>query len=68
MKHQCAMESILRELAGYAGAKDPAALAAERSLLMEGAYVTRHVTGRHDAAGIGKRIVCRLLAAQLPAT
>lgn len=43
--HKQAMEGIIREIAGYAGAKDPGALARELSLLMEGSYVTRQVTG-----------------------
>ena len=41
VSHKQAMETIIRELAAYAGARDPAAFAQEMSLLMEGAYVTR---------------------------
>ncbi|MHC4421417.1 MAG: TetR/AcrR family transcriptional regulator [Planctomycetota bacterium] len=55
-QHKQAMESIIRELAGYAGAGDPAAFAQELSLLMEGAYVTQQVTHNTQTADIARRI------------
>ena len=61
------MGEIIRELAGYAGATDPAAFADEMSLLMEGTYVTRQVTGNPEAAGIGRRVAELLLDKYLPA-
>jgi AcrR family transcriptional regulator len=64
--HKQAMETIIRELAGYAGADDPAALAQEMSLLMEGAYVTRQVTGNPDIAAVAKRVAQLVLEKHLP--
>lgn len=55
-EHKRAMENLLRELAGYAGATEPAALAEELSLLIEGAYVSRQVTGCERTTAIARRI------------
>lgn len=55
--HKSAMEDILRELAGYAGADDPKALAQELSMILEGAYVTRQVTGCVETSEIARRLV-----------
>jgi AcrR family transcriptional regulator len=55
-RHKVAMEAIIRELAGYAGAADPTAFAQELTLLMEGAYVTHQVTRRNETADIGRRL------------
>lgn len=65
--HKGAMENIIRELAGYAGADDPAAFAQEMSLLMEGAYVTRQVTGNPQTAAIARRVARLLIRAHMPA-
>jgi AcrR family transcriptional regulator len=54
--HKQAMEAVIREVAGYAGAKDAAGLAEELALVMEGAYVTRQVTGNTRTAAIARRI------------
>lgn len=64
--HKQGMEGILRELAGYAGADDPAALARELSLLMEGAYVTRQVTGDAGTVDVAQRIAVLLIEQRLP--
>ena len=50
------MEAIIRALAGYAGAEDPAAFAREMSSVMEGAYVTRQVTGEPETAEIAGNV------------
>lgn len=55
-EHKRAMESILRELAGFAGADDAAALAQELSLLMEGVYVTRQITRDSASSAAARRI------------
>lgn len=55
--HKRDMEEIIRELAGYAGAADPKAMAEEISLVMEGAYVTRQVTGNPATSQIARRLV-----------
>jgi AcrR family transcriptional regulator len=65
-QHKQAMESIIREIAGYAGAADPAAFAQEMSLLMEGAYVTQHVTNNRDTAKVARRMADRLIDTHLP--
>jgi len=52
------MEEIIRELAGYAGADDPKAMAEEISLVMEGAYVTRQVSG-NAASDVARRLIQR---------
>lgn len=50
-----AMQAIVEELAGEAGADDPHELARQLMLLMEGAYVTRHVTGDGESAKVARR-------------
>jgi len=66
-RHKGEMESILRELAGYAGADDARALAEELALIIEGAYVTRQVSGRADTGEIVRRLVRMVLDRRLPA-
>lgn len=60
--HKHAMGNIIRELAGYAGASDPAAKVEEMSLIMEGAYVTQQVTGSPKTAQIARRLVNEVVA------
>ena len=50
-----AMQEIVERLAREAGADEAATLAKELMLLMEGAYVTRLVTGEDGIAGIARR-------------
>ena len=66
-EHKELMGLLLRDLALRAGAADPVALAEELSLLMEGSYVTRQVSGNRCAAAIGRRAATVLLDRQLPA-
>ena len=61
------MGLLLRDLALRAGAADPIGLAEELSLLMEGSYVTRQVSGNRQAAAIGRRAAMVLLDRQLVA-
>ncbi|HWB19556.1 MAG TPA: hypothetical protein VG711_04580, partial [Phycisphaerales bacterium] len=56
-EHKQLMEDLLREIAGYAGADDALALAREISVVMEGSYVTRQVTGRRDTGDVTKHLV-----------
>src|SRR5262245_6259847 len=44
-RNKKALEDIVCEIATHAEAADPRALAQELCMIMEGAYVTRHVTG-----------------------
>jgi hypothetical protein len=56
------------ETAGAAGAPDPAALARELCLIMEGAYVTRHVSGRPDTVAVARKIADRVITDHLSGT
>lgn len=61
-----AIEALVGELATQAGADDPRALAEELCLIMEGVYVTRHVTGRPNTIAIARRLAERVLAVHVP--
>lgn len=61
-----AIETIVCELAVQAGAADPRALAQELCMIMEGVYVTRHVTGRPNTIAIARRLAERVLAEHVP--
>lgn len=65
--HKHSMESIIRELAGYAGARQPEVLAKELSLLMEGYYVTRQVTGDTSVGRVASRVSGLVIEAHLSA-
>lgn len=67
-QHKQAMESLLREIAGYAGAENPALLAEELALLMEGTFVTAQVTGNPDITNAARRMLYRIVADHLPVT
>ncbi len=59
-----AVEEIVFELAVAAGANDPRALAKELCLIMEGAYVTRHVTGDQQTINIARKLADLAVAEQ----
>jgi AcrR family transcriptional regulator len=61
-----AIEEIVYGLAIEAGASDPRALAKELCLVMEGAYVTRQVTGDKQTVEMARRIAELLVKAQCP--
>ncbi|MBX7164758.1 MAG: TetR/AcrR family transcriptional regulator [Pirellulales bacterium] len=61
-----AIEDILNALAVEAGADDPRALAQELCLIMEGTYVTRHVTGNKLTIDVARRIASLLIASHCP--
>jgi AcrR family transcriptional regulator len=61
-----AVEEIVHELAVAAGAADPRALAKELCLIMEGAYVTRHVTGDKQTLDIARKLADLAIAASCP--
>jgi len=63
---KAAIEQVVQEIAAQAGAADPLALAQELCLIMEGAYVTKHVTGSTATMSIARRLAERALAAHLP--
>ncbi|MDX1948010.1 MAG: TetR/AcrR family transcriptional regulator [Pirellulaceae bacterium] len=61
-----AMEDIVADAATRAGAADPRMLARELCLIMEGAYVTRHVTGNRGTIHIARQLAERVITAHLP--
>jgi AcrR family transcriptional regulator len=65
-EHKKAIEAVVSDLAARAGAADPGALARELCLIMEGAYVTRQVTGDKHAVEVARRVADRVLDAHLP--
>jgi AcrR family transcriptional regulator len=61
-----AIEKIVHAVAEEAGADDPTALSQELCLIMEGAYVTRHVTGDKDTIAIARGIAEQVIASRCP--
>jgi AcrR family transcriptional regulator len=59
-----AIEDIVHALAVEAGASEPRALAQELCLIMEGAYVTRHVTGNKNTVDIARKLANRAIESQ----
>lgn len=67
-EHKRAIEAIVRELAAEANADDPAAMAQELCLIIEGAYVTRQVTGDPQTIAIARRVAESVIGKRLPTT
>jgi AcrR family transcriptional regulator len=65
-RHKADIERIVCDLAKQAGAADPQALAQELCLVMEGAYVTRQLTGKRETIAIARRVAERVIAAHVP--
>ncbi|HMF18380.1 MAG TPA: hypothetical protein VKE98_14315, partial [Gemmataceae bacterium] len=65
-KHKQAIEEILRDMATHAGVADPRRMARELCLILEGAYVTRQVTGDRQSIDIARRLADLVIAAHLP--
>jgi AcrR family transcriptional regulator len=61
-----AIEELMHELSHEAGASDPRGLAQELCLLMEGAYVTRQITGNKKAVDTARRIARLLIDSRCP--
>jgi AcrR family transcriptional regulator len=61
-----AIEDIVYCIAVEAGALDPRSLAKELCLIMEGAYVTRHVTGNKQTVEIARRVAALVIASGCP--
>lgn len=64
---KAAFERMVCAIAREAGAADPEALAQELTLIMEGAYVTRHVTGNPATIQIARRLGERAIAQRIAA-
>ena len=67
-QHKRAIEAIVRELAAEANVDDPAAMAQELCLIIEGAYVTRQVTGDPQTIAIARRVAESVIRKRLPTT
>lgn len=67
-EHKRAIEAIVRELAVEAHVDDPAAMAQELCLIIEGAYVTRQVTGDPQTIAIARRVAESVIGKRLPTT
>ena len=61
-----AIEDIVYGLAVEVGAAEPRLLAKELCLIMEGAYVTRHVTGDKQTVDIARRVAGLVIASSCP--
>lgn len=55
-RNKKAIERIIHDIAERAGVCDPPALAKDLCLVIEGAYVTRHVTADPDTIGTARRV------------
>jgi AcrR family transcriptional regulator len=66
--HKDAMESLLREIAGYAGAADALALAQELAIVLEGGYVTLQVARKMDTIDVVRRVVTDIVERHVPST
>lgn len=64
--HKRAMEGVIAELASFAGAADPRALAEEVTLVMEGAYISEQVLGDPRRAAVGRRVAQAVIERALP--
>jgi AcrR family transcriptional regulator len=60
-----AFEAVVRQIATQGGAAAPGDLAAELCLVIEGAYVTKHVTGNAHTLDIARRVGERVILAHL---
>ena len=67
-EHKRAIEAIVRDLAAEANADDPAAMAQELCLIIEGAYVTRQVTNDPQTIAIARRVAESVIGKRLPTT
>lgn len=67
-RNRHAIETIVCEVAERAGAANPEELARELCLLMDGAYVTRQVTGDAGAVATARRLANRAIDAHLGTT
>ena len=67
-RNKQAIEDIVFDLAKQAGAEDPKLLARQLCLIMEGAYVTRHVTGNTDTIDVARSIADLMIHTQCPQT
>lgn len=68
LRNKVAIEDLVFELAERANASDPAALAQELCLIIEGAYVTRSITHDPGTIDIARRLADRVIDMYLDST
>ncbi|MFI5393023.1 MAG: TetR/AcrR family transcriptional regulator [Myxococcota bacterium] len=66
-EHKRAIEAFVEDLASRSGAADPRALAQDLCLVMEGAYVTRQVTGDATTIAVARRVAAAVIESHLGA-
>lgn len=62
------IEDFVEDLAAGAGAANPRQMARELCMIMEGAYVTRQVSGDKQSIEVARRLAELVIAAHLPQT
>jgi AcrR family transcriptional regulator len=67
-RHKQSIENFVQELAARAGVADPRQMARELCMIMEGAYVTRQVSGDKQSIEVARRLAELVIAAHLPET
>lgn len=64
-EHKQAIKRIVNDLVAAANAADPTWMARELCLVMEGAYVTRQVTGDLQSINIARRVAELIISSYL---
>jgi AcrR family transcriptional regulator len=67
VRNKRALQTLIHDIGERAGCADPQQLAAELAMVIEGAYVTRLLTGRPDTIQIARRLAERVIDGALPA-
>jgi AcrR family transcriptional regulator len=62
------IEDFVEDLAARGGAADPRQMARELCMIMEGAYVTRQISGDKQSIEVARRLAELVFAAHLPET
>ncbi len=66
LRHKRGLEEFFYELGERAAAADPGGLAEELAMVIEGAYVTRALTGEAATIETARRLVDQIILRQLP--
>ncbi len=66
VKAKQAFEDVVCEIAERGQARNPRGLARELCLIIEGAYVTRHITGDRNTINVARRLGELVIAEHLP--
>ena len=64
-RHKRSLEEFVQDLAASAGAADPARMAREICMIIEGVYVTRQVTGDRNSINVARRLADLVIADHL---